>query len=228
MRRKTFVAAGIAVLMVATAGVAQDLAQHSGYVDFGKTGLFKDAQPEVEVFLETPLLRVVCAAATDIVPEVGDLISDLSLAQVKIFDNIGETDANIDLTIANVLNNLTQNGWNYVVRLPEDNINILMKTDGENIAGILALIADGDDGIFVNVAGDLKPEKTGKILSTIGMSPMQGKLNFEEIVGQFMGGFPQAASEETMESGNPEETLQPMSAAPEPNESELTEDTLNS
>jgi uncharacterized protein DUF4252 len=178
----------VGFLVVATAGTA--CAQTEAKDLDGKIGLdftkILDATPEVEVFLEKALLTMMSSAMASVEPEVADILPTLSLVQVQLFEDLFESNdearkeaesAKLLKTIEGVLKDLEGKGWSRIVRIPEDNINILGKMDDQTITGLAVFVLDDDELVFVNIAGSIDAASIGKTLGTLPLKYMAGDLD---------------------------------------------------
>ena len=81
------------------------------------------------------MLRMAAAASIELIPEIGELISQVDLVQVKVYEGAAKKDPAIGRKVDGLIEKLAKDGWRPMVRVPEENVNILLKTDGDNIAG---------------------------------------------------------------------------------------------
>ena len=171
---------------VAPAAAADDYESHAGYVEIDWSESLGDREPSVQVFLERPLLRMMAAVVEN--ADGGDLdiaefVRDLSIVRVEVYEDIDEKNVDVLEASADEVAELKKKGWRTVVRVPEEDetVNVLMKTEGENIAGFVILVAESDELVFINIAGAIDPEKIGAKLGALGGKITGGDVNLDQL-----------------------------------------------
>lgn len=195
---KTFMKAVAVLIGLCWAGVSAaetEFKEHPGFVDIDAAAMVGGIQPNVEVFLDKPLLRVLAGAATDANPEIADLIGQLELIQVKIFEDLAGASIDLSTKVASLVGELKNEGWSQVVRVPEEgeSVDVLMLSIEERIAGLAVFVVDSDEWVFVNIVGDIEPELFGKLLARLGPKALAGDIEVEDL-GKALG-FGQSDSE---------------------------------
>ncbi len=79
-----------------------------------------------------------------------------------------------------------------MVRVPEENVNVMMKTDGDNIAGFTVLIAQPNEIVFANLVGDIDPVVAGGLIGSVGKKAMGGELDLGQLMQSLNGVMPAA------------------------------------
>ena len=93
MRIKTILLCAVLILALAVAASAQskkgskeDYTKHPGYVDFNTFAIFGEEEAKVEVYLKQPMLKLVSKFAKNEDPEIAELLENLALVRVHIFE----------------------------------------------------------------------------------------------------------------------------------------------
>ncbi len=173
--------AGLAGLAVAN----EDLKEHPGYVNLNTEEVLGgvDVEPSVEVFLERPLLRMLVGAAADTNPEIAEFISQLDLIQVRVYEDLDKEGVEVLSKVADVVSELKESGWSTVVRVPEEDetVDVILKSDGDLIAGLAVFVAESDEWVFVNILGMIEPEMFGRLLAKLGPGVLEGDIDLEDL-----------------------------------------------
>lgn len=203
---KAFMKVAAVLIGLCWAGVSAaetELKEHPGFVEIDTEAMVGGVKPNVEVFLDKPLLRVLAGAATDANPEISDLIGQLDLIQVKIFEDLAGAGIDLSTKVASLVSEMKDEGWSQVVRVPEEgeSVDVLMLSIEERIAGLAVFVVDSDEWVFVNIVGGIEPELFGKLLARLGPKALAGEIEVEDL-GKALG-FGESNSElsETGDSG---------------------------
>lgn len=136
-----------------------------GYVDFAAFEQISD-EAKVEVNLKSPMLGFVAKFAGDEDPELRDMLANLKLVRVRIYDLTPELEREFLSAGSATTTRLDQSGWERIVRVREDNerVDIYFKpsSNAEWIDGVLIIAVD-DEAAFVNIVGTIRPEDVGRI-----------------------------------------------------------------
>lgn len=153
--------------------LAQDVENLPGFVDFESFGEFDLDALKIEVNLGGSLLRMLSGALEDEDGEFAELLRRLSLVRVNVFEAGGATEARSKLR--GVLRELRRDGWEAVVSIRDDeNLHILLRSDGEKILGVLAAFSDDESFGLVNIVGDFDPEQIGRLARQLDIEPLAG------------------------------------------------------
>jgi hypothetical protein len=154
-------------------------ANAQGYFSFDDiAGL--DSEPTVEIDLGPDMLRFFGEAAKESVQDTSGL-EGITNVRVRVYEGIGGSEAELLKFVDDTSRTLESAGWSSVIRVNEDGerVRIFMKpaAAGANqggIEGITLMVVDtgGDEAVFINVAGDIRPEQLGRIAAGIGMNGM--------------------------------------------------------
>ena len=162
----------------------EDEGAHPGVVSIDWPSELGGAEPNVRVRVKGPLLRLM-ASATRHAPEVDGLIGQLRLVRVEVYEDL-DSGANAAAAVAPHVEGLTAAGWESVVRVRDDDdesVDVMVRPDGEeSIAGVAVFVAEEDELVFVNVAGDLDAKNFGSKLGKVLGPIMKGELDLEELI----------------------------------------------
>ena len=163
----------VLLFSAASSAVAQSPQDLPGFVDFESFGEFDLDALKIEVNLGGSLLRMLSGAVEDEDGEFAELLRRLSLVKVNVFEAEGAVDARGKLR--GVLSELRSSGWETVVSIRDDeNLHILLRSDGEMILGVLAAFSDDESFGLVNIVGDFDPEQIGRLARQLDIEPLAG------------------------------------------------------
>lgn len=151
----------VAVLVL---GAGPVRAAHPGFVDLGGLEGRANAAPKVSVTLGDRLLRFAGEAAAAEDPELA-VMQQLESLQVRVYEN---ADAALAEGIADFARDLGSAGWQSVVTVSEgaERVRVLMKPEGDHIAGVTVLVfGGGGEAVLVNAYGEIRPEELGNLVS---------------------------------------------------------------
>ena len=163
-----YVIAVIMQLALVQQALGADLSSHPGYVDFTSVYSIIGAEPNVEVNLNEPLLKLVTgimSAQDGHDPEqekAARFISSLLSVNVRVFNNLTTSqDAVID-TMAAVAEDLDAQQWQRIVRVREEqehvDVYFRMSDDASLIHGITVMVSDSAESVLINIVGDISPD----------------------------------------------------------------------
>ena len=148
-----------------------------GQVDFGTFTPSASRGQFVEVNVKNSLLTLAARLAEKQEPEVADLLRHLQSVRVNV---VGVDDANrAELTarLKKVRTELESKGWDRVVTVQEKDQDVgvyLKQRNAEVIEGVVVTVIDGDkEAVFVNVVGDIRPEKLALIGDRLNIDPLK-------------------------------------------------------
>ncbi len=143
---------------------------HPGYVDLERIGdlddFFDDDDPR-EVNVEGPLMRLVAEASRFEDPELADLLLTLDGVYVLGYPlDSGDLDDFNDRA-SMIGRELEDRGWTVVVKYrdEDENVRLYVKMDGVQVSGMVVMSVEkgSRESVFVNIVGDIDPEKIGRI-----------------------------------------------------------------
>jgi hypothetical protein len=173
------------VLLSLSLMAASATANAQGEFSFGAIpGL--DLEPTVEIDLNPTMLGMLGAAANAADPQAASALEGITSVRVYVYEGIGDELQDVLAFVERTSMSLESAGWHPAVRVREqgEQVRVYMKPSapGPNGAagtldGITVMVTDsgtGDEAVFVNIAGKIRPETLGKVVGTFGM---QGVLN---------------------------------------------------
>lgn len=148
-------------------GTGSAWAAHPGYVDLDAISAHTDASPSFSVTLGDWILNP-GERAVEEEPELAAL-RGLESLQVRVYE---EADLALVDGMASFAHELGASGWQRVVTVSDgdtERVRLLMKPDGDHIAGLTVLVYGGDrEAVLVNAYGDISPEDMGRLIAGIG------------------------------------------------------------
>lgn len=148
-------------------GAGPAWAAHPGFVDLGGLEDRANASPKVSVTLGDRLLRFAGDAAAAEDPDLA-VMQRLESLQVRVYEN---ADAALAEGIVDFAKDLGSAGWQSVVTVSEgdERVRVMMKPEGDNIAGVTVLVFGGaGEAVLVNAYGEIRPEDLGRLISGFG------------------------------------------------------------
>ena len=172
----------IALVSTATAEKkrsTEDYTKHPGYVDFNLIEIFGDTEAKVEVSLKQPMLKLVSEFTKNEDPELFNILGKLAVVRVFVFEADDKFTDKFDNQSSKTIKMLDNKGWERVVRVREDNEHVYVylkpSTKYDFIEGIVVLaIEDGDEAVFVNIAGEIHPDDVSTLGHHFGIDDLDG------------------------------------------------------
>lgn len=143
-----------------------------------------DSEPTVAIDLDPEMMNFFGAATKGQNPGVESALAGIKNVRVRVYEGFtdGGSEAEVLKFVDDTARTLEREGWRNVVRVNEDGerVRIFMKlaAGGANagrIEGITVMVVDtggSDEAVFINVAGDIRPEQLGRVASQFGMPGM--------------------------------------------------------
>ena len=177
MQRKTGLGFVVGGLLAFSAG-----AHAQGYFPFDEIPGLEDVEPTVEIDLDPAMMNFFGEAAKGEAGEAAAALEDITNVRVRVYEDIGGEQANLLKFVDDTSRMLERDGWKSVVRVNEDGerVRIFMKLAAGGgaagkIEGLTVMVVDtggSNEAVFINVAGDIEPERLGRVASQIGMHGM--------------------------------------------------------
>lgn len=160
----------IKILMTAVAALGlctQAAAQ--GYFDFGQIPGVPE-RPNVQVDLSPAMLGFVVAATRVTDPATADVIAGLNGVRVRVYEQLDDARAVADY-VDDATGELERDGWERMVFIDDDEekVRIYLQFADQEVAGMIVMLVDEEEALFVNVAGIINPAQLGQIAATIGI-----------------------------------------------------------
>ncbi len=149
----------------------------AGFVDFGRFAPPADGGQFIEVNVSAQLLSLAARLTEKQEPEIANLLRGLKSIRVNV---IGLNDGNrkeLGERLQLVRSELEGRGWERVVTVLEkkQDVGVYLKHRGdEAIEGVVVtVIENGKEAVFVNVVGDIQPEKLALIGERLNIEPLK-------------------------------------------------------
>ena len=174
-----FAALGLATLVVVSplCAFAAEPAQEPGAVDFGKLIPPANGASFVEVNVSPGLLGIAAKLTSKQEPDIADLLRSLKAVRVNVVGLDDSNRADLIAQIRKVRTDLETQGWQRVVSVLEkgQDIGVYVKHRGdEAIEGVVVTVLESEkEAVFVNVVGDLKPEKLAQLGEKLNIEPLR-------------------------------------------------------
>ncbi len=171
MKRAAVLMIALLALPLAGAVAKTDIEDRPGYFDFGDISEFASGEEVVEINLERPLLAALAGFKTDD-PELNDLLDGLELVRVHVFSFEPERADDLEARADNITGELEKMDWARMVEIKaqDSRVHVYAKTEENDesetkMAGlvVVALDADDDEAVFVNVVGQFDLSDIGKL-----------------------------------------------------------------
>src|SRR5262249_52170011 len=147
-----------------------------GLVDFGKFAPPSSGGEFVEVNVSTSLISLAARLIEKDEPEVAQLLKGLKSVRVNV---IGLDDGNrsdLEKRIQSIRKQLDNRGWERVVTAQQKNedVSVYLKMRDDSVQGIVVMAIDGKhEAVFVNVLGDIQPEKLALLGEKLHIEPLK-------------------------------------------------------
>ena len=155
-----------------SAWAATPLEEQPGYIEFTSLGLFDDPELEanVEIYLKEPLLGLVAAATRSEDEELANMLAGLNLIRVQVYEDLDMSYEHI----AARLNALTLPDWEQAVQVRErdEQMQFYVRTKDETIVGLLVLVGNPHEFVFINIVGSLDLAQVGRIGRKFDIAPL--------------------------------------------------------
>ena len=166
--RKAWIAAAVVMTLggAVQADSGEDITKDPGYVDFGEMKLFGKEDTTVEILLEKQTLALLCAFGGD--TDLCDLVAKLRQIRVQSFKLASGKLDGVEKATADVSTKLEALGWAALVKVKDrregSNTYIYMKSKDNKVQGFAVMnINPHEDVTFLNIVGEIDPEKLGKL-----------------------------------------------------------------
>ena len=174
MKRRPFVCLVLLLMATVTLGASSALAgskddykKMRGYVNFRPLGLLGNVEPNVEVFLKGPLLKMARQAVMHEEPELAGALDGVKLVSVNVFKLHDVDSKDLVANTRKLGSDLEKKGWDVAVHVREKGETMyiyVLPGEGEVIDGLVVMaIEEGDEAVFVNIVGTIDPEQIGRI-----------------------------------------------------------------
>lgn len=141
----------------------------AGFADLDSLGL-QDTDRVMTLSIGPALLRF-AASHVDDDPDTQALLRSLDGVRLRIYEIDGDAER-VGGRIERMAGRLAGDGWEPVlaVRQGREQTHMLMRTDGERIAGMTVLVSDGEEeAVVINLMGDIRPEQFGGVMAALAV-----------------------------------------------------------
>ena len=149
----------------------------AGYFDLGKFNPPSDGGQFVEVNVKSTLLNLAAKLTEKQEPDVADLLRNIKSIRVNVVGLDDTNRAELTERLGKIRADLESKGWDRVVTVLEkgQDVGIYLKHRGDTaIEGIVVtVIENGKEAVFVNVVGDISPEKLSVLGDRLGIEPLK-------------------------------------------------------
>lgn len=174
-----FTALGLAALVTLAPiyAFAAEPAPEPGAVDFGKFMPPAKGASFVEVNVSPGLLGIAAKLTSKQEPDIADLLRSLKAVRINVVGLDESNRENLIAQIKKVRTDLEAQGWQRVVTVMEkgQDVGVYVKHRGdEAIEGVVVTVLESEkEAVFVNVVGDLKPEKLAELGEKLNIEPLR-------------------------------------------------------
>jgi hypothetical protein len=207
--RRTFAVLALVLGASVAAHAQEKKSSHPGYVDAAWTKALTDKPATVQVMLDPPLLKLVASASKESDQDLNAVISQLAFVRVHVYEDLSVDAEKLTKAVESQISTLDDKGWSTVARVREDDqrVDVLMKATDEKIVGFVVIVAGDDQLVFVNIAGDIEPEKFGEKLGGVVAKLSGGEidLDIEGLTGSLGAGKGSSDDEKKDETATPDD-----------------------
>ena len=175
--RSAFLVAG---LLASSGG-----ASAQGYFSFEDIPGLENSEPTVAIDLDPEMMNFFGAATKGAGQGqgVGSALEGITNVRVRVYKGIADgVQADVLKFVDDTSRRLERDGWRSVVRVNEDGerVRIFMKlaeggANAGSIEGLTVMVIDtggGNEAVFINLAGLIRPEQLGRVAAEMGMDDM--------------------------------------------------------
>ena len=148
-----------------------------GQVDFGTFAPPGGGGQFVEVNVTSSLISMAARFFEKQEPDVAQVLNGVQLVHVNV---IGLNDTNrgeLEKRTEKIRKELDSKGWERIVTVQQDEqkVGVYLKTlNKDTVQGLVVMVMDGkDNAVFVNVVGDIKPEKLAMLGERLHIDPLK-------------------------------------------------------
>jgi Skp family chaperone for outer membrane proteins len=177
MKKLIPVALATSVLSIAIAANVSAAGLPAGQVDFGTFTPSSSGGKFVEVHVTSSLISMAARLLEKEEPDVAALLNGLQLVHVNV---VGLDDANraeVERRVEKVRRELDGSGWQKVVaaRQQDQDVGVYLKTrNKDSVLGLVVTVVEANkQAVFINIVGDIKPEKLSVIGERLHIDPLK-------------------------------------------------------
>ena len=145
---------------------AGGLQNEPGYAAF-EYPHFWEADKEISISIGPTILNFV-RAFVDESEDFADLVSDVDGIHIRVYN----IDDNVDVIsgyINESANKLSRRGWDRLVTVKEEDehVAVMVKLEDDQVQGVVVLVAEPSEAVFINVIGNIRPESLQPLLARV-------------------------------------------------------------
>ncbi|MDX1562186.1 MAG: DUF4252 domain-containing protein [Gammaproteobacteria bacterium] len=142
-----------------------------GYFDFGD--IPGADQPAVSIELNREMLQFVTRATGVTDPAAAEMLAGLEGIRVRVFEEV-RNPRDVAEFVDDVSTTLSRDGWMPMVSVQEDEskVRIFAQLDEGVVTGMTIMVIDGEEAVFINIAGRINPEQLGQLAGAMGAGGM--------------------------------------------------------
>ncbi len=161
-----FVLAMTLTVSQASFALGEELKGEPGYVPFSTLDDVY-GQPKVMVNIGNVLMKFL-AAASGSDPELSEMIKGMQGIQINVYDTQGRKEPALK-QLNEISDRLASVQWQPFIQVNEEDevVQMLMKTDDEVVQGLVVMVVDREEAVFMNLVGAIDPNKLGKLMNQL-------------------------------------------------------------
>lgn len=150
----------------ASFALGEELKGEPGYVPFSTLDDVY-GQPKVMVNIGNVLMKFL-AAASGSDPELSEMIKGMQGIQINVYDTQGRKEPALK-QLNEISDRLASVQWQPFIQVNEEDevVQMLMKTDDEVVQGLVVMVVDREEAVFMNLVGAIDPNKLGKLMNQL-------------------------------------------------------------
>lgn len=155
-----------AQLFVQVQAQAQQSVQNDpGFFNLSAIESWFPEEAYLEVNVGGALLDLVRQAARHEDAELSDMLGKLRGVYVRGYKVAPGEAGRIAERTSRLAQSLSSSGWETVVRVreEEERVDVFLKTAQNRISGLVVMVVDEEETVFVNIVGEIDPEDIGRI-----------------------------------------------------------------
>ena len=165
MKKLLMIAALIAAPAVAAAQVSPAVKGDPGFLDLNVIESWFDQEAHLEVNVHGALLNFVQEASRNEDEDLADMLHKLRGVYVRGYQVDAADVAGIADRTSQLAQTLASKGWETVVKVREEGerVDVFVRMNETSIAGLVVMVVDPEETIFVNIVGEIDPADIGRI-----------------------------------------------------------------
>jgi hypothetical protein len=148
-----------------------------GQIDFGTFTPPAAGGEFVEVNIRSNLIAMAARLAEKAEPDAAEILRGVKQVRVNVVGLDDTNRADIEQRVKSVRSQLDTQGWERIVTAqnPKEDVRVYLKTRGdEAIEGLVVTVIDGGkEAVFINIVGDIRPEKIALLGEKFGIDPIR-------------------------------------------------------